>query len=429
MRSAASHRRWTAAVAFLVVTLLASACSSGSSPSGAASGGEITVALISSPTQAALEAMGPDFTKATGIKVNFVDMAYDAGHQKEVLAFQTKQGQYDVIQFDNPFLAGYVENGYLEPLDTYAKNSAEYDLSDFPQALIDYGSMNGKFYGLNLSTEPFVTWSRTDILDGLGLTPPTTWDEWATTAQKIQESGNASGQVMGYSSSMASWWYLQLIWSFGGDWFDEKFNPTLETPEAVAAMEFYKDMLKYSPSSAVTADGDAATSVFCAEDVGLMLQYSGYWPTIADAQSCKAAGKVLVTKAPAGKVDVTQLMGWNIGIPSDSKKKDLAWRYLEWNLGKTNAKRFLEGGSAAIARTSIVTDPELLTKYPYLAALQPAAEVGRAFPQIREWAEVSQAIGSGATDIMSDKVSVADGLKAMNAALHGIFEKSGRYSQ
>jgi multiple sugar transport system substrate-binding protein len=427
MRSATPHRQWNAAAAFLVVAILASACSSGSSPSGGASGGEITVALINSPTQAAFESMGADFTKATGIKVNFVDMAYDAGHQKEVLAFQTKQGQYDVIQFDNPFLAGYVENGYLEPLATYAKNSKEYDLSDFPQTLIDYGSVDGKFYGLNLSTEPFVTWYRTDILAENGLTPPKTWDEWMTAAKKIQESGKASGSMMGYSSSMASWWFIQLLWSFGGDLLDSKFNPTVDTPEALAATQYYKDLLKYSPSSAITSDGDAATSVFCAQDVGLILQYSGYWPTMADPKQCKAAGKFAVQKAPAGKVDITQLVGWNIGIPSDSKKKDLAWRYLEWNLGKSNAKRFLEEGAAAIGRTSVVTDSELLKKYPYLAALQPAAEVGRRLPAIREWPEVSQAIGSGVADILSEKVSVADGLKALNGALRDIFQKSGRY--
>jgi multiple sugar transport system substrate-binding protein len=233
--------------------------------------------------------------------------------------------------------------------------------------------------------------------------------------------------MMGYSSSMASWWFIQLLWSFGGDLLDSKFNPTVDTPEALAATQYYKDLLKYSPSSAITSDGDAATSVFCAQDVGLILQYSGYWPTMADPKQCKAAGKFAVQKAPAGKVDITQLVGWNIGIPSDSKKKDLAWRYLEWNLGKSNAKRFLEEGAAAIGRTSVVTDSELLKKYPYLAALQPAAEVGRRLPAIREWPEVSQAIGSGVADILSEKVSVADGLKALNGALRDIFQKSGRY--
>jgi ABC-type glycerol-3-phosphate transport system substrate-binding protein len=176
---------------------------------------EITVFLIQSPTADAIKARIPDFTAETGIKVNVVDAPYDDAHQKMLLAFNSKKGAYDVVQFDNPYLAPFASQGTLAPMDDNIQGSADYDIADFVPALQDYGKYEGQTYGLNLSTEPFLLWYRTDIYKDLNLNVPTTWDEYLANAKAIQASGKASGQVIANASSVNSWWWLQLVWSFG----------------------------------------------------------------------------------------------------------------------------------------------------------------------------------------------------------------------
>ena len=43
-----------------------------------------------------------------------------------------------------------------------------------------------------------------------------------------------------------------MVWSFGGHLYDENYNPTVNTPEAVAGTQFLKDMLAYAPEGALS---------------------------------------------------------------------------------------------------------------------------------------------------------------------------------
>jgi multiple sugar transport system substrate-binding protein len=417
------HRR-TAVAAIAgasAMSLLLGACSSSSSaPSGdAASGGgtasEITAFLIPSPTEEAIKKSLPDCEAKTGVKVTIVDAPYSDAHQKMLLSFQAKQGAYDIVQYDNPYLAPFASQNALAELDSYLGKSTAYDIGDFVQPLQDYSKYDGVTYGLNLSTEPFLLWYRTDIYDQLGLKVPTTWDEYLANAQTIQESGLADGQVIANASSVNSWWWLQLLWSFGGDLQDASGNVTLDTPEAQKATEFMKSLLAVSPQSATTATGDDATTLFTTQDVGQMINYSGYYPVITDPAQSKFVDKIATASIPKGDTDITQLTGWNIGIPADSKAKDSAWAVLECLLGKDNAVKFIENGAAAIGRTSVVTDPDLTAKYPYIALLGPASETGRRLPALVQWAEVSNQIGVHVQDMLTGKTSVQDGLSSMQS--------------
>ena len=413
-----TSKRLLATVAMAAVSVLGiSGCAATSADNTSASDNEITVFLIQSPTADAIKARIPDFTAETGIKVNVVDAPYDDAHQKMLLAFNSKKGAYDVVQFDNPYLAPFASQGTLAPMDDYIQGSAEYDISDFVPALQDYGKYEGSTYGLNLSTEPFLLWYRTDIYEELNLEVPTTWDEYLANAKAIQASGTADGQVIANASSVNSWWWLQLVWSFGGDLTDADGNPSVNSDAAVKATDFMKELLKVSPKSAVTANGDDATTLFTTQDVGQMINYSGYAPVIMNPESSKYTDKIAAAVIPSGVTNITELTGWNIGVPADSKKQENAWKFLEWLLSKNNTPKLMDAGAAAIGRTSIVNNAEITAKAPYIAMLGPAAETGRRLPALTQWAEISNQIGAAVQDILTGKTSTAKGLDALNGQL------------
>lgn len=409
-------RRGSLAVVSLI--LLAAACTGGAGEGGSQGGKELRIFLIPSPSATAIKAMIPDFERETGARVEVTEVPYGEAHQKQLLAFRTGQGQYDVVQFDNTFLANYCKNQVLAPLDGYVENSAEYDIQDFPESLRDYGDCGDTTYGLILSTEPFLLWYRTDIYDELGLTVPETWDQYLENARAIQRSGSAAGQLMGYASPVNTWWWMQLVWSFGGDLYDDQLNPTVDTPEAIAATKFYVETLDVAPDGAISVTGDDVTNLFISEDIGQMIQYSGYWPLVVDPETSSFPDKIAVARVPKGEADVIHVAGWNIGIPADSKNKDLAWRFLEFVLGKSNAKRFLEEGAAAPARISTTTDPELVKEMPFLPLLNIPSDVRvERYPQLAVWPEFEKACGDALANILSGQVSVEEGLAALQDQL------------
>lgn len=378
---------------------------------------QITVFLIPSPTEDAIKANIPAFESATGVKVKVVDAPYDSAHQKMLLSFQAKKGAYDVVQFDNPFLAPFASQNVLANLDPYLAKSKKYDISDFAKPLQEYGKFNNSTYGLDLSTEPLILWYRTDIYRKLGLSVPTTWDQYLSNAQKIQKSGLASGQVIANSSSVNSWWWLQFLWSFGGDMTDPSGTPTVQSPAAVQATNYMKNLLAVSPKSALTATGDDATTLFITQNVGQMINYSGYYPVITDPKQSKYIKNIATAVIPRGSTNITELTGWNIGIPADSKSKGTAWLFLEWMLGKDHAVKFIQSGAAAIARTSIVANKVLTKKWPYVLVVGKAAQTGRRLPALVQWGQVSNQIGVHVQDMLTGKSSIADGLKGMQSDL------------
>ncbi|CAB4370705.1 MAG: extracellular solute-binding protein [Actinobacteria bacterium] len=402
------------------VSLLLAACSSGGTDSEAS--GEINVFLISSPSSTSIQSFIPGFEAETGIKVNVSETPYGEAHQKQLLSYQQKAGAYDVAQFDNSFLMPFCQAQAMAPLDSYLGDSSEYDIADFGQSQQDYGKCNGETLGLTLSTEPMIQWYRTDIYEKLGLTPAKTWDEYYDNAKKVQAAGYG-GQIIGFGPNV-SWWWMTMVWSFGGKLYDDALNPTVNSKEAIAATDFLKKLMTVSPKGASTANSDEVTSKFLGEDIGAMINYSGYYGSVLDKTINKNEGKIGTAPMPKGSADITHLAGWNIGIPKDAKNPTAAWKFLEYVLGKSNAKSYLESGAAAIGRKSITTNAELLAKFPYLSQLEiPSSSRIERYPQIAVWPEFEVAAIDAVTQVLNGKSDSTKAMTALNEKLKPILAK------
>jgi multiple sugar transport system substrate-binding protein len=408
-----------------VLALGLSACGSGGGSDEELSG-ELNLFLIPSPSSTAIQSFIPEFEEKTGVKVNVSETPYGEAHQKQLLSYNQKAGAYDIAQFDNSFLAPFCQAQAMTPLGDWVNNSSEYDINDFGKGQQDYGKCaNGDVYGLTLSTEPMIQWYRTDIYEKLGLQPATTWDEWYANAKKVQDSG-AGGQLIGFGPNV-SWWWMTMVWSFGGTLYDENLNPTVNSPEAIAAVDYMKKLLSVSPKGAITANGDEVTSKFLGEEIGAMLNYSGYYGMALDPAINKHAGKFATAPMPKGAADITHLAGWNIGIPADAKNPNAAWAFLEFVLGKSNAKRYLESGAAAIGRKSIISDSSLLDMNPYLPQLEiPESSRIERYPQIAVWPEFEAAAIDAVTKVLTGKEQTKAAMDALNEKLKPILAKEPR---
>ena len=185
--------------------------------------------------------------------------------------------------------------------------------------------------------------------------------------------------------------------------------------EAIAATDFLKKLMTVSPKGASTANSDEVTSKFLGENIGAMINYSGYYGSVLDKTINKNEGKIGTAPMPKGSADITHLAGWNIGIPKDAKNPNAAWKFLEYVLGKSNAKAYLE---------SITTDADLLAKFPYLAQLEiPSSSRIERYPQIAVWPEFEVAAIDAVTQVLNGKSDSTKAMTALNEKLKPILAK------
>jgi multiple sugar transport system substrate-binding protein len=116
----------------------------------------------------------------------------------------------------------------------------------FFQDRIDGVTIGGKIWGVPFHAEPQIMYYRSDILKEQGLDkPPMTTADFLTFAQKATKPdqkiwgwGNTFGNVPDGNNGFYPW-----MWSFGGKMQDKQGNITVNSPETLAALTFYCDLL------------------------------------------------------------------------------------------------------------------------------------------------------------------------------------------
>jgi multiple sugar transport system substrate-binding protein len=140
--------------------------------------------------------------------------------------------------------------GYLADI-TAAVKSRGWDTKYNPNILKMY-TKDDKIYalptdgyslGLNVNMKVF---KEAGLVDASGLPQiPTTFDELAQTSKLIKEKTGKAGMILPSMDGMGGWQFSQVAWNFGTEFLtnvDGKWKATFNSPEGVAALQWYKDM-------------------------------------------------------------------------------------------------------------------------------------------------------------------------------------------
>jgi len=390
---------------------------------------EITVFVTVSPSSDALKAMGPGFTKKTGINVNFVTVPTADIVTKLLLACQTKSTTNDVVQFDSQHLTALAAAGCLDDIGPRASASKEYQDTRIPSQLKAYGTHGGKRLGLPLSTEPYILWYRKDLYQKLGLRVPRSWTQYAANAKKCADAGYF-GSAIPYGPAAAAFRIGAMIHNYGGAFFDANtYQPTFDDPRTKAAIRMAMDLVYTTPASVIASGGLAAVQSMQQLDVCQMLNATGWWSILGDPkQSPKVFDKLAIADAPKmnGSKE-TFLFGWLIGMNQFSSKKTEGFKFLEYTLGKTNSKAFLEAGAPPTGRLLVGDALATLNRVaPYYATLNLANKTAIPLYRVPEITEIMDVTNRNLNAMATNQISFDAGIAKMNADLRAIFVKSGK---
>lgn len=262
----------------------------------------------------------------------------------------------------------YAAEGVLENLDPYIQKTG-YDLNDYWGGLLESARYKGSVYGLPRDIEVNVLYYNKDLFDKAGVSYPDetwTWDDLLAAAEKLTVK-DASGKVTQYALAMEGGKYSKWVNQNGGAILDDYVNPSkcmLDTPESIAAVKFFTDMMNngYAMRDADLSQAGGDQAVFLSGEAAMIIQNT------SRVSSFNAAGMnydVAVVPIPEGGKRWNPAGGaaWVMSAKSDNK--DAAWTFLSWLQGKDGGEKlYTDRGEIFPALQSVANSPAFMTDQP-----------------------------------------------------------------
>lgn len=240
-----------------------------------------------------------------------------------------------------------IESGYSADLTAALE---KYELSDkFNKDIISLLTKDGKIYAFPYAAYAFGLAYNVDLMEQAGLmeadgTPkqPKDWNEVLEFAIKIKEATGKPGIAFPTASNYGGWIFTPLAWSYGVTFMEQdsdgKWKATFDTPEAVAALQYIKDLKwKYDvlPSSTIVT-GDDYYKSFGTGNAGMIIA-AGDVPNVL-AQYDMQPEQIGMMAMPAGPKKHVTLMGGNLYAVSQVADKDQIDAAVRWIMNGNNTE-------------------------------------------------------------------------------------------
>ena len=281
-------------------------------------------------------AMTQAFTESTGIQVNPTFVAYEELAPK--ILTSASSGGYDVILGDCIWPAQFAKAGLV--LDVTDRVEA-LELDDIYQGALDATRYEGRYYDMPWLNDVKYMFVNTELLKQAGIEElPATWDELIEDAKAVKEQGICEYPIVGcYAQAECLICdYTCIAGSFGGAFVDENNQPTLNSEENVAALDFMASTLQdglCNPKSLEMIEDDVL-STFAAGNAVFAINWTYQYASMNDESQSSVAGQGVIMPIPG--TDKAESATVNGGMPlmitAGCGHPDEAWEYMQFLASK-----------------------------------------------------------------------------------------------
>ncbi len=218
--------------------------------------------------------LSPLFMEEAGVGIKNREL-YEGGDTvaKVLPQLLSRRPRFDFVQYPSLFFGTFAETGQLEPLDPYFEQyegSQEYLDWVMPAYGEFYTKWNGERVGIVLDGDIHILHYRKNFFNDpelqrkfssrfqRELEVPKTWQHFLEATQFFTEelgSQGIAGTSMVVNPPNFGWgFWMDIAASNGVNYFDENMNPTINTPQAVEALEMYKAIIEFGPPGRESMD-------------------------------------------------------------------------------------------------------------------------------------------------------------------------------
>ncbi|TVR74851.1 MAG: extracellular solute-binding protein [Spirochaetaceae bacterium] len=352
-----------------------------------------------------------EFEELTGITVEVDRMQYLNMHDSQVLEMSRAQGDYDLISMVVMWKAEYALGGMIQPLQPFFDNPAlavpGYDFDDLVPGYVEVTGIAGgdyiyrdgpgaELFGVPFGAETSFLVYRTDIFDEYNIPVPQTYDELTEAARRVYEEVPG---VYGLTMRAASGHHATHAWllhasPFGARVFDDNWEPVVNSPEAIEAIEFMKTMLEYGPPGMVGFTQDEEFAAFLQGDAAIYLDASVFAGPAKNPRVSTVYDRIGFGLHPSARTPLSQTGGFGIAIPANSRNPEAAFLLMQFLTMKETEEKIIRAGGAPF-RMSSLNNPALQAEYPEFVVLAEQLKVANPDwrPIIPEWGEINNMLG------------------------------------
>ena len=345
--------------------------------------------------------------------------------QKVIVAMSSNESP-DVIKISNQTVVQYQKNGLLENLQPYADKES-FDSSIYSEQAMNANTIDRNIYALPLDAYTIQMYYNKELLKEAGYTePPKTMEEMyemAVKATKVDGSGNI--EVLGYPLFPYASARQELIYGFGGRWWDEDSNVT---PDNAGILDSLNMNIKYRNQFGGKAldgfIGTANTNRYTEQDMFFqgkqLFRLDGSWlPTMMkNFNSTVDYGITLIpgTQANPELRGTSRYETDSVAVPAMAKNKDGAWDFTKWLCSQEGAK-IIDLGTGNLPAVKALYDDADIKAVPgfteFIDALK--QEKGIQYPVMADYDEYISMINAALDTVYSGSKPPEEALKALAA--------------
>ncbi|WP_230005527.1 ABC transporter substrate-binding protein, partial [Microbacterium sp. Bi128] len=305
----------------------------------------------------------------TGVTVNIEAYGNEQLNDNYKVKLNASSSDFDVMAFQvQDVMREFSRNGWLADMTDYVTSDAEWNWEDFQPAARDAVALDGTVYGVPVMTERQIVYYRADLLEAAGLAVPKTLADLEKAIATLHNpDGGVYGIAMRGSRVPLVTQLSSFLYSYGADFQDKDGNASIDTPEAVKAIEFYGDLLsQYGPPGVTNMGWVEASALFAQGKAAFYIDADSQAYTFLDPANSSVVDTVGFAQFPEGPAGSKfyNIVPQTVGINEFSKKKDAAWAFIKWVTNQENTKWLLANETVPGARLSAWEDDAAVANFP-----------------------------------------------------------------
>lgn len=395
-----------------------------------------------------LQELGNEYEKETGVKINVETTPWADFQTKTFTEFNAHGDAYDLVVGDSQWLgAGSTGGHYVDLTDFFKKHDLGNVMAPATvKYYAEYPGNSGKYWAIPLEGDA-VGWSyRKDWFEdpkekeafkakyGYDLDVPKDFKALRDIAEFFHRPDQKRYGIAIYTDNSydaMAMGFENALFSYGGelgDYATYKVDGHINSDKAVAALDAYKELYKFTPpgwaKSFFVEDNQAITENLAA----MSMNFFAFFPSLINAASnpnAKNTGFFANPPGPNGD-QFAALGGQGISVISYSKKQDEAMKFLEWFIKDSTQKRWAELGGYTCSQ-AVLKSPEFQNATPYNKAFYETMFKVKDFWAVPEYAELLQQLNQRIYPYMIGGEGTAkETLDALAADWNTTFKKYGR---
>lgn len=349
--------------------------------------------------------------------------------QKLIVAMSSNESP-DVIKIQNQTVIQYTKNGLLESLQDYIDRDS-YDTGIFSEQSLTANRIDDVLYALPQDAYIIQMYYNKTLLKEAGYQePPATMEEMYEMAVKATKvDGKGSIEVLGYPLFPYASARQELIYGFGGRWWDEDSKPSPDSPGILDSLNMNVKFREQFGGKALEGFiGTANTNRYTEQDMFFqgkqLFRLDGPWlPTMmSNFNATVDYGITLVpgTQAHPEYRGSSRYETDSIAIPKMAKNKDGAWDFMKWLCGAEGAKMVNLGMGILPAVKTLYEDADILAVPGFAEFIEALKEEkGVQYPEMLDYDEYMNLVNSMLDSVYAGNETPEDAINGLIAQSAG----------